>query len=179
VIQTTVQVLRQLVHTYAKRGTETPAPSSLDAVLSAEDDVFALDPLCALVELADLCRVPAIAEHPYQVLQRARDQGQLFAIGWVCLLPRVLGVAATLRQEWDVAEAHFETALEVALRLEARLEIGRTYLDYARMLAARDRTRDHPRLAVLVDQARTLLPALGLHPLAQRATELTLAFHSG
>lgn len=178
-VQTTVHVLRQLVHTYAKIATEVPASRSMDVILSAEVDVFSLDPLCALVELADLWRVAVIAEHPYQVLQQAMNQGQLFSIGWVCLIPRVLGVAATLHHQWDVAEAHFQTALEVAVRLEARLEIGRTCLDYARMLAARDRRCDRPRLMALVDQARTLLTALGLHPLAQRATELTLALHSG
>ena len=159
--------------------TEVPASLGLDVILSAGDDVFSLDPLCALVELADLCRVPALAEHPYQVLQQAMNQGQLFSIGWVCLIPRVLGVAATLHHQWDVAEAHFQTALEVALRLEARLEIGRTYLDYARMLAARDSKSDRPRTSALVDQAHTFLTALGLHPLAQRAAELTLALHSG
>ncbi len=113
------------------------------------------------------------------MLQRAMNQGQLFSIGWVCLLPRVLGVAATLYHQWDVAEAYFQTALEVALRLEARLEIGRTCLDYARMLAARDSQSDRPRTIALLDQARTLLTALGLHPLAQRAAELTLALHPG
>lgn len=179
IVQTTVHVLRQLVHTYARIATEVPASCSLDAMLSAEVDVFSLDPLCALVELADLCGVPVIAEHPYQVLQQAMHQGQLFSIGWVCLIPRVLGVAATLLHQWDVAEAHFQMALEVASRLEARMEIGRTCLDYARMLAARDTQSDRQRTMALVDQARTLLAALGLHPLAQRAAELTLAFRSG
>jgi hypothetical protein len=145
----------------------------MDVIPSAGDDAFSLDPLCALVELADLCRVPGIAEHPYQVLQQAMNQGQLFSIGWVCLIPRVLGVAATLYHQWDVADAHFQTAIEVALRLEARLEIGRTYLDYAHMLAARDSKRDRRRIIALVDQARTLFTALGLHPLVQRAAELT------
>ena len=161
-----------------KGAAEAPEPCNIDVLLSAEVDAFSLDPLCALVELADLCRMPTIAEHPYQELQQARDQGQLFSIGWVCLIPRMLGVAAALYHEWDVAEAHFETALEIALRLEARLEIGRTYLDYAHMLAARDRTSDRQRIAILADQAHALLTALGLHPLAQRATEFTLALHS-
>jgi tetratricopeptide (TPR) repeat protein len=173
IVQATVHVLRQLVRTYAGRGMEVTASFGMDVLPSAGDDAFSLDPLCALVELADLCRVPGIAEHPYQVLQQAMNQGQLFSIGWVCLIPRVLGVAATLYRQWEVADAHFQTAIEVALRLEARLEIGRTYLDYARMLAARDSKRDRPRLIALVDQARTLFTALGLHPLVQRAAELT------
>jgi hypothetical protein len=62
--------------------------------------------------------------------------------------------------------------------LQARLEIGRTYLDHARMLAARGRLDDWQRMAVLADQAHTVLSALGLHPLAQRAAELTPAFHA-
>jgi hypothetical protein len=107
------------------------------------------------------------------------EQGVLFSIGWVCLLPRVSGVAATLHHQWDMAEAHFQTALEVALRLEARLEIGRTYLDYARMLAARDGKGDRPRAIALVDQACALLTALGVHPLVRRAVELASVLHAG
>jgi tetratricopeptide (TPR) repeat protein len=179
VVQTTARVLRQVVHTYAGVAAESTVARGIDAMLSAQVDTYALDPLCALVELADLHHAPALAERPYQALLRAMEQGGLFSIGWVCLLPRVSGVAATLHHQWDMAEAHFQTALEVALRLEARLEIGRTYLDYARMLAVRDGKGDRPRAMTLVDQAYALLTALGVHPLVRRAAELTPVLHAG
>jgi tetratricopeptide (TPR) repeat protein len=179
VVQTTARVLRQVVHTYAGIAAASPAALGIDAMLSAQIDTFALDPLCALVELADLHHTPALAERPYQALLRTIEQGVLFSIGWVCLLPRVLGVAATLHHQWDIAETHFQTAIEVALRLEARLEIGRTYLDYAYMLVARDGKSDRPHASALVDQARALLTALGVRPLARRAAELTQVLHAG
>src|SRR5262249_5615001 len=136
--QTTVRVLRQLIHTYAMGVALPLTVGSMDTMLNAEIDTFSLDSLCALVELTDLHQVPALAGRLYQVLLRAVEQDLLFAIGWVCLLPRVLGVAATLNCWWDAAETHFQTALNAATRLDARTELGRTYLDYARMLAARD-----------------------------------------
>jgi hypothetical protein len=178
IVQTTVQVLRQLVHAQAQSSSAVLEPGDMDALLRAEADAFSLEPLCALVELADLCHVPAIAAHPYQVLQQAMDQGQLFSIGWVCLIPRLLGIAAGLYHQWEAAEVYFQTAHEVALRLQARLEIGRTYLDHARMLAARDRRSDRQRMVGMADQAHTLLSALGLQPLVQHAAELTLAVRS-
>jgi tellurite resistance protein len=113
------------------------------------------------------------------VLLRAMEQDVLFSMSWVCLLPRVMGVAATLHHQWDMAETHFQTALEMAVRLGARLESARTSLDYARMLAVRDGQSDRPHAMALLDQARGLLTALGLRPLAQRAAELTLALHAG
>jgi tellurite resistance protein len=65
------------------------------------------------------------------------------------------------------------------LRLEARLEIARTYLDYACMLAARDGKSDRPHASALVDQARVLLTALGVRPLVRRAAELTQVLNAG
>jgi hypothetical protein len=147
--------------------------------LNSEIDTFALDSLCALVELADLYQVPTLAECPYQVLLRAVGHDLLFSIGWVCMLPRVLGVAATLNRWWDVAEAHFQTAIEAAVRLDALPELGRTYLDYARMLAARDGQGNHQRASALVNQAQTLLIRLNMQPFAQRAVELVQALSEG
>ncbi len=179
VLQTVVRILRQVVHAYADGAAEPLQTSEIDTMLHTEVDTFALDPLCALVELADCQHLPALAERAVPWLQRAVDQGVLFSIGWVCLLPRVLGVAAMLSQQWEQAEAHFQTALDVALRLEARLEIGRTYCDYARMLAAQQRPADSQRASMFADQAWTLLTALGMHPLAQRAADLSRMLRAG
>lgn len=178
-VQTTVRVLRHLVCTYAGVATEPLAACDIDAILSAEIDTFSLDPLCALVELADLRGDAVGAARLYQVLQRAVDQGLLFSIGWVCLLPRVLGVAAALNCWWDVAETHFQTALDAAGRCDARPELGRTYLDYARMLAARNGQSDRQRASTLINQAYALLTPLRMTPFVERATALAEALPQG
>lgn len=178
-VQTGVRVLRHLIHTYAGVTTETLASGDMEAILRAELDTFSLDPLCALVELAALRCDAAGAARLYEPLQRAVDHGLLFTSGWVCLLPRVLGVAATINGWWDVAETHFKMALDIAGRCEARPELGRTSMDYARMLIARHGQGDQPYAGRLLSQAHTLLSALRMQPFVQRTTELMQALPQG
>jgi hypothetical protein len=102
-------------------------------------DTYSLAPLCALVELSDLGLAPTIAEPPFQALSRVAAQSVLFSSGWMFLLPRILGVAASVNRRWDEAEGHFQAAIAVASSSKARPELGRTYLDYARMQGARSK----------------------------------------
>jgi DNA-binding winged helix-turn-helix (wHTH) protein/tetratricopeptide (TPR) repeat protein len=178
VVQATVRVVRHLIHGYAGTAAIAPTVWNIDTVLHEEVDTVALDGLCIVVELAALCGAPAMAEPAAPVLHQALQHGQLFSHGWICLLPRVLGVAASLHQQWTAAEHHFQTALEVATRLEARLELGRTSLDYARFLVARARLGDRQQASALLEQAQTLLTALHLSPLAQQAAELAHVLHA-
>jgi class 3 adenylate cyclase len=127
------------------------------------------------VEIGDLIAVPALAERHYLALSQAVEQGVVFSRGWVFLLPRVLGVAATLKGWWDKAEAHFQTAIETATRVGARPELGRSQLDYARMLVARDRESDRSRAIELIGQASLIFNELGMAPFAQRAVRLAEA----
>jgi tetratricopeptide (TPR) repeat protein len=173
VMQVFVQVLRRWLQVYAQAtdeaGLEPLAAALLQAVGS---DTYSLAPLCALVELGDLLATPTVTERPYQALMRVVERGVLFSSGWVYLLPRVLGVAATLQQQWETAAAHFQAALSAAHRTDARPELGRTYLDYARMLVARGRMSDQRRAIDLAQQARAIFADLDMHPFAQRTAEL-------
>ena len=141
-------------------------------------DIVSLARFCALVEIGDLIAAPAITEHLYQALLWALERGVLFSHGWVFLIPRVLGVAATLNRWWDKAEAYFQTAIEAAASVGARPELGRTYLDYARMLAARGSMSDYRHAIELVTQAGSIFHELGMQPLAQRAAQLTEALQA-
>ncbi len=135
-------------------------------------DIDSLARSCALVEIGDLIAAPALAEQPYLALSQAVEQGVVFSRGWVFLIPRVLGVAATLNRWWDKAEAHFQTASETAARVNARPELGRSYLDYARMLTVRDEGNDCARACELVEQASHIFTELGMEPFAKRAARL-------
>ena len=76
-----------------------------------------------------------------------------------------------LFERWPV-RGHF-------VRLDALPELGRTYMGYARMLAARDGKHKCKRASALADQARALLTTLDMQPFAQRAVELVQAFSEG
>jgi class 3 adenylate cyclase/DNA-binding CsgD family transcriptional regulator len=121
---------------------------------------------------------PTMAELPYQALSLAAERGALFSSGWMYLLPRILGVIATLNRQWDTAQTHFQTAIEVATSVGARPELGRSYLDYARLLVARGTGSDRRQAIELVQQAGPLLLDLGMQPLAQRAAQLAEALQA-
>ena len=142
-------------------------------------DVYALGTLCSVVELAEMLGAPALAEAPSEILALAVERGVVFSSGWVCLLTRVLGVAATLLKQWEPATAWYERAVAEATRLEARPELGRALLGQATMLVARGNRRDRDLAADLVKRALPLFHALGMEPavLAARTLAETLEAH--
>jgi tetratricopeptide (TPR) repeat protein len=178
-LRTSAQVYRHLLHAYSGAVEEEPkqfGAFSPEALGQGRVDTTSLARLCALVEISDHLAAPALVEHLYQVLFLAVGRGVVFSSsGWMFLIPRILGVAATLNRWWDKAEAHFQAAIAVATAVGARPELGRTYLDYARMLAARGARSDYRRAVELVGQASPIFTALGMQPFSQRALQLARA----
>jgi len=134
--------------------------------------------LCALVELARLAGRPAIAELPIPALTRASGRGAVFSSGWVFLIPRVLGVAAAETGRWDIADTHFQSALDLALTAGAGPELGHTRLDYAEMLIARGRTDQRQRALELVVQAHRGFIELGMLPAAAHAEQVAVTLEA-
>lgn len=137
--QTEAWVYRQWLRAYSGETDAVSKRFAANPQLAAVEgpvDVVSLSRFCALVEIGDLIAAPAMVQEPYQALLQAAERDVHFSSRWVFLIPRVLGVAAALNQWWDQAEAHFQVAIEVATSIGARPELGRSYLDYARMLAA-------------------------------------------
>jgi tetratricopeptide (TPR) repeat protein len=132
-----------------------------------------LGPLCGLVELGEASLLTELTHAPARRLAQALDSGIVMSPGWVCLLPRQLGIAATLREEWAEAEAYFQQAIEVATAAQAIPELGRTYLAYARLLRIQPDTCYDPRIAALLDNAHRLFEALGMAPFVAAALSLT------
>ena len=166
------QAFRRLLRSYSgvvEHGIEAFAAELLRVVGS---DTYSLAPLCALVELGEGIRAPAFIEPARQALSQASARGVVFSSGWMFLIPRILGVAAALHRQWETAEAQFHEAIEVASRVGARPELGRAYLDYARLLMSRRRRGDRQRAMALVEQASRVFAELGMEPFMQRATQL-------
>ena len=124
IIQAFARIFRRLLRAYAGTGDEPLEPLAVDVMTLIGTDTYSLAPLCALVELGDLAATPEIAERPYEVLTRVAQRGVLFSSGWMFLIPRVLGVGATITRQWDIAEARFQAAVDVATRVGARPELG-------------------------------------------------------
>jgi len=138
-------VYRQLIHSHNETEAgvaSAPVAMLLNMVGTGRFDVTSLAPYCALIELS-ACEPPSeVVPYLYTQLSSALDQGILFSRGWVFLLPRILGVAATISQRWPSAEGHFHEALSVATRVGAGPELGLTCLNYAQMLIKREAEGD-------------------------------------
>lgn len=170
-IELAVQLFLSLIRGYAGRGVESDAGVCvIEAAQTAEAHLPSL--LCAVAEIGDLMSAPQVGARVYTSLHHAMDQDMLFTSGWIFLIPRVLGRIATLNQWWDQADRHFQVALEVATRVNAQPELGRTYLDYALMLEARGHADDLGHVQRFAGQARTIFTHLGMVPFLQRTDDL-------
>ena len=76
---------------------------------------------------------------------------------------RYVGLLATTTERWDQAELHFEDALAMNARMNARPWLAHTQNDYARMLLARDSPGDRERAQALLDTARKTYLQLGMN----------------
>ncbi len=135
-------------------------------------DAYAIGAFCSLVEIAERIGEPDIAAAFRPTLVAALESGATFSTGWVFLLPRVLGVEAALGKRWDEAEYFFEVAERTAGDVGARVELARTRLDWAAMLAARHGAGDRERAAGLLTEAAHEFIELRMRPFAERAAAL-------
>jgi tetratricopeptide (TPR) repeat protein len=85
---------------------------------------------------------------------------------------RLLGLLATARGEWDLAERHFEEAQAMHAHMGARPWHARTQVGYAEMLLARGRADDATRASEMLADAILVADALGMVVLAERARSL-------
>lgn len=103
---------------------------------------FALLPsVCLHVELAVAAGKP-IDPLAAQALAAAEDAGMLFTVGWPFFIPRIRGIAATRDGRFDEAAGHFARAIAEAGRSGVPIEVMRSRLDYALLLAMRAREGD-------------------------------------
>jgi class 3 adenylate cyclase len=167
-----VWVYRQLIDVRAKGSSEQLEAGLARIVPEGEPEIGALAAFCATVEIGSLLNAAQLASSPYRLLSLAVDRGVLFSSAWPFLLPRVLGVAATLRGDLIAAEGHFRHALEIGTRTRAEAELGLSHLEFSRMLLRRDAPGDSGRAAHHLDQARPLLERLGMEPFAEQAERL-------
>jgi hypothetical protein len=170
-IELAVHLFLNLIQGYAGKGIE--ADAGVFAIEAAQADAARPLPLlCAVAEIGYLVSAPEVGAQVYDSLQHAIDQDTIFTRSWIFLIPRVLGLIATLNQWWDQADRHFQVALDIATRVNAQPELGRTYLDYALMLEARGHADDLGHVQRFAGQARTIFTHLGMVPFLQRADEL-------
>ena len=85
-------------------------------------------------------------------------------------LSRYLGALATTLERWDEAAQHFEDALAMNTRMEARLWLAHTQYQYAAMLLTRDQPGDGEKARELLRAALATARELGMRMLEERIT---------
>jgi len=88
---------------------------------------------------------------------------------------RLLGVLAVARQDFELAERHFEEAQALHARMGARPWEARTQVAFAEMLLQRRRGDDVARASELLADAILVADALGMVVLAEHARSLVPA----
>lgn len=85
---------------------------------------------------------------------------------------RLLGILATARGEYAVAERHFEEAQRMHAAMKTRPWLARTQVDYAELLLARRGPGDVERATGMLADAIVIADALGMVVLAEKARRL-------
>jgi hypothetical protein len=108
-----------------------------------------------------------------------RDQLAFTGITCTGSVARSLGVALATAGRLDEADEAFVQAAAVHERIDAPIELARTQLDWARMLANRRRPGDLDRAPPLLDAALTTAGTLGLATIERRAQTLLVDLGPG
>jgi class 3 adenylate cyclase len=171
-----------LANTYAEMGREAEAREEFE-LLAADDFAHVLprDPNFSIgaTLLAEVCYFlgdTVRAAVLYDVLlphaRRWVTAGSA-AVTTGCI-SRFLGLLATTMERWPEAEQHFQYALEVHMKMGARLWVPWTQFQYAEMLLRRNDAGDRKKALSLLAQALATAQELGLKALLERALALKL-----
>jgi hypothetical protein len=128
--------------------------------------------------LVDVCTFlgdRARADTLYRILLPFAGRNVVVSNGVACYgaLARYLGALAATLERWDDAARHFEDALAMNTRMDARPWLAHTQNQYAAMLLARALPGDRDKAAALLDSALATARELGMHALEERITAAT------
>jgi len=115
------------------------------------------------------------AETLYQILLPFAGRNVVVSSGAACYgaLSRYLGAIAATLERWDEATRHFEDALAMNARMDARTWLAHTQEQYATVLLARRNSGDRDKAAALLEAALTTTRELGMRALEERITAAT------
>ena len=133
-------------------------------------DVAWLGTMTYMVDVCIFLADRARAETLYRILLPFDGANVVVGSGIGCYgaMSRYLGALASTLERWDDAERHFEDALAMNARMEARTWLAHTQEQYASMLLARHESGDRDKAALLLEQALATTRELGMRALEER-----------
>jgi predicted ATPase/class 3 adenylate cyclase/DNA-binding NarL/FixJ family response regulator len=135
--------------------------------------------MASMTYLTDVCTFlgdTARATILYQLLRPYAERAVVIGNAVACYgaMSRYLGALAATLERWDEAAQHFENALVMNARMDARPWLAHTQHEYAKMLLARNQPGDDDQATALLDAALSTA-----HDLSMRALEARLAARMG
>ncbi|MEO7428417.1 MAG: adenylate/guanylate cyclase domain-containing protein, partial [Acidimicrobiales bacterium] len=140
-------------------------------VVSPGADPFVITSAALQIEVAAALGDSAMAQLAVATLTDAWHKGVRWTLGWPALIPRLLGVAASLAQDSASADSWFEQARVLATAAEAPGEAARVDLDRATMLLA-DPHGDTTVARGLAERSAAVFDELGMLTLLVQARRL-------
>jgi hypothetical protein len=127
------------------------------------------------VDICTFLEDRARAHTLYRILIPFAGSNVVVGNGTACYgaLSRYLGALASTLERWDDAARHFEDALEMNARMDARTWLAHTQQQYATMLLARHQSGDRDKAATLLEAALVTARELGMRALEERITAAT------
>ena len=135
-------------------------------------DALWMGTMTYLVDICTFLGDRARADTLYQILLPFAGRNVVVSNGVACYgaLSRYLGALATILSRWDNAARHFEDALAMNARMNARVWLAHTQEQYATMLLARHQSGDRDKAAALLEAALATARELGMRALEERIT---------
>jgi len=162
---------------YAELGRTSEAAAEFDQLARRDFSDLPQDGnwLVAMTYLADVCVFlddTSSALALYEMMLPYKQVNILISVGSACYgsASRYLGALATILARWDDAEQHFDDALTMNQRMEARPWLAHTQYQYARMLLSRDQPGDSEKAEALINDALATARELGMVALERRIT---------
>ena len=156
-------------------GRMTDRPEFVDRAVDYAAEALKVEPphtpfrrqMCdATMAIAAISNQDAIqADHSYDALKITA--GQMIG-GDIVSGDHLLALLAESADKLELAEEHFDAAVEFCVSAGYRPELAWTRADYAEMLLARNATGDKEKAVELQDKAIAIATELGMQPLLER-----------
>ena len=151
-------------------------------------DAFALVPrdslwVTSLAYLAEVCAYLGDSERAatlYELLLPYDDRTVVVGGATACLgaAARYLGMLAATMSDWQVAERHFNTALDLDARMGARPWLAHSQYEFAVMLLGQGKARDRRRALALIGKTVAMAQEIGMVGLVQKSLALRAKYET-
>ena len=139
-----------------------------DQVMVTQDSLW----VASLAYLSEVCAYlgdPVRAATLYALLLPYNGRAVVVGAATACLgaVARYLGLLARTMADWETAERHYEDALQLDARMEARPWLAHSQHEYAAMLLQRGRAADRTRANALLNEVAHEARRMGMASLVQ------------